>query len=138
MLIDLRTEGINIYFLCPFLGCFCLIGASFSSGQSIFGKYKFLDNILVSISQMLAIIPYLIKVKIKNESFMNTEKSKEEKKQMINNNFDDENNSIKISQGICLGVAEFLKLFIVNVGSDLFDIKFKLFFLLLMLLLLLL
>ena len=129
MLIDLRTEGINIYFLCPFLGCFCLIGASFSSGQSIFGKYKFLDNILVSISQMLAIIPYLIKVKIKNESFMNTEKSKEEKKQMINNNFDDENNSIKISQGLCLGAAEFLKLFIVNVGSDLFDIKFKLFFL---------
>ncbi len=127
MLIDLRTEGINIYFLCPFLGCFCLIGASFSSGQSIFGKYKFLENILVSVSQMLAIIPYLISVKIKNESFMNTEKSKEEKKQLINNNFEEENN-IKISQGICLGVVEFLRLFIVNVGSDLFDIKFKIFF----------
>lgn len=127
MLIDLRTEGINIYFLCPFLGCFCLIGASFSSGQSIFGKYKFLENILVSVSQMLAIIPYLISVKIKNESFMNTEKSKEEKKQLINNNFEDENN-IKISQGLCLGAVEFLKLFILNVGSDLFDIKFRIFF----------
>jgi hypothetical protein len=127
MLIDLRTEGINIYFLCPFLGCFCLIGASFSSGQSIFGKYKFLENILVSVSQMLAIIPYLISVKIKNESFMNTEKSKEEKKQLINNNFEEENN-IKISQGICLGVVEFLRIFIVNVGSDLFDIKFRIFF----------
>ena len=127
MLIDLRTEGINIYFLCPFLGCFCLIGASFSSGQSIFGKYKFLENILVSVSQMLAIIPYLISVKIKNESFMNTEKSKEEKKQLINNNFEEENN-IKISQGICLGVVEFLRLFILNVGSDLFDIKFRIFF----------
>lgn len=127
MLIDLRTEGINIYFLCPFLGCFCLIGASFSSGQSIFGKYKFLENILVSVSQMLAIIPYLISVKIKNESFMNTEKSKEEKKQLINNNFEEENN-IKISQGICLGAVEFLKLFILNVGSDLFDIKFRIFF----------
>ena len=127
MLIDLRTEGINIYFLCPFLGCFCLIGASFSSGQSIFGKYKSLENILVSISQMLAIIPYLISVKIKNESFMNTEKSKEEKKQMINNNLEEENN-IKISQGLCLGAVEFLKLFILNVGSDLFDIKFRIFF----------
>ena len=127
MLIDLRTEGINIYFLCPFLGCFCLIGASFSSGQSIFGKYKFLENILVSVSQMLAIIPYLISVKIKNESFMNTEKSKEEKKQMINNNLEEENN-IKISQGLCLGAVEFLKLFILNVGSDLFDIKFRIFF----------
>ena len=127
MLIDLRTEGINIYFLCPFLGCFCLIGASFSSGQSIFGKYKFLENILVSVSQMLAIIPYLISVKIKNESFMNTEKSKEEKKQLINNNFEEENN-IKISQGLCLGAVEFLKLFILNVGSDLFDIKFRIFF----------
>ena len=127
MLIDLRTEGINIYFLCPFLGCFCLIGASFSSGQSIFGKYKFLENILVSVSQMLAIIPYLISAKIKNESFMNTEKSKEEKKQLINNNFEEENN-IKISQGLCLGAVEFLKLFILNVGSDLFDIKFRIFF----------
>jgi len=127
MLIDLRTEGINIYFLCPFLGCFCLIGASFSSGQSIFGKYKFLENILVSVSQMLAIIPYLISVKIINESFMNTEKSKEEKKQLINNNFEEENN-IKISQGLCLGAVEFLKLFILNVGSDLFDIKFRIFF----------
>lgn len=127
MLIDLRTEGINIYFLCPFLGCFCLIGASFSSGQSIFGKYKFLENILVSVSQMLAIIPYLISVKIKNESFMNTEKSKEEKKQMINNNLEEENN-IKISQGLCLGAVEFLKLFILKVGSDLFDIKFRIFF----------
>ena len=127
MLIDLRTEGINIYFLCPFLGCFCLIGASFSSGQSIFGKYKSLENILVSVSQMLAIIPYLISVKIKNESFMNTEKSKEEKKQMMNNNFEEENN-IKISQGLCLGAVEFLKLFILNVGSDLFDIKFRIFF----------
>ena len=127
MLIVLRTEGINIYFLCPFLGCFCLIGASFSSGQSIFGKYKFLENILVSVSQMLAIIPYLISVKIKNESFMNTEKSKEEKKQLINNNFEEENN-IKISQGLCLGAVEFLKLFILNVGSDLFDIKFRIFF----------
>lgn len=127
MLIDLRTEGINIYFLCPFLGCFCLIGASFSSGQSIFGKYKFLENILVSVSQMLAIIPYLISVKIKNESFMNTEKSKEEKKQLINNNFEEENN-IKISQGLCLGAVEFLKLFILSVGSDLFDIKFRIFF----------
>ena len=127
MLIDLRTEGINIYFLCPFLGCFCLIGASFSSGQSIFGKYKFLENILVSVSQMLAIIPYLISVKIKNESFMNTEKSKEEKKQLINNNFEEENN-IKVSQGLCLGAVEFLKLFILNVGSDLFDIKFRIFF----------
>ena len=77
MLIDLRTEGLNIYFLCPFIGCFCLIGASFASGQSIFGKFPFLQNILVSVSEILALLPYLISKKIQNDSFMKTEKSKE-------------------------------------------------------------
>ena len=130
MLIDLRTEGLNIYFLCPFLGCFCLIGASFASGQSIYGKYMFLENILVSFSEILAIIPYLISVKIKNESFMNTQKTNEEKKQANNNNnIDEENSHISISQGIILGCANFLRFVILYVGSDLFDIKFKFFFL---------
>ena len=127
MLIDLRTEGLNIYFLCPFLGCFCLIGASFASGQSIYGKYMFLENILVSFSEILAIIPYLISVKIKHESFMNTQKTNEEKKQ-ANNNIDEENSHISISQGIILGCANFLRFVILYVGSDLFDIKFKFFF----------
>ena len=129
MLIDLRIEGLNKYFLCPFLGCFCLIGASFSSGQSIFGKYSFLDSILISISQIIAVIPYLISEKIKKESFMNTIKSKEENKEIANINLDIENNNIKVYQGIILGLSEFLRLFILYVGSDLFDIKFKVFFL---------
>ena len=59
MLIDLRTKGLNIYFLCPFIGSFCLIGAFFTSSKSIFGKYSIYQNILVSISQIFAIIPYL-------------------------------------------------------------------------------
>ena len=111
MLIDLRTEGLNIYFLCPFLGCFCLIAASFSSGQSVFGKYNTLENILVSFSEILAIIPYLISVKINNESFMNTQKSIEEKKELYNINLDGENNRIRISQGLIIGSANFLRLF---------------------------
>ena len=128
MLIDLRTEGLNIYFLCPFLGCFCLIAASFSSGQSVFGKYNTLENILVSFSEILAIIPYLISVKINNESFMNTQKSIEEKKELYNINLDGENSRIRISQGLIIGSANFLRLFLLYVGSDLFNIKFKFFF----------
>jgi vacuolar-type H+-ATPase subunit I/STV1 len=132
MLIDLRTEGINIYFLCPFIGSFCLIGASFSSGQSKFGKYPFLQNILNSTSEILAIIPYLISNKIKKVSFINnnmdTIEKINEKNDMTYNEIDEEQSRIKILDMILLGFVEFLWCFILYIGNDLFNNKFKYFF----------
>ncbi len=132
MLIDLRTDGLNIYFLCPFIGCFCLIGASFSSGQSKFGKYPFLENILVSVSQIFAIIPYLISVKIKKESYMNTQKSNEKKAKdknaLFNDEIDPEQSRIKITDAIILGFSDFFHSMILYFGNDIFKNKFKFFF----------
>ena len=132
MLIDLRTDGLNIYFLCPFIGCFCLIGASFSSGQSKFGKYPFLENILVSVSQIFAIIPYLISVKIKKESYMNTQKSNEKKAKdknaLLNDEIDPEQSRIKITDAIILGFSDFFHSMILYFGNDIFKNKFKFFF----------
>ena len=129
MLIDLRTDGLNIYFLCPFIGCFCLIGASLSSGRSIFGKFAFLKNILISLSQILAIIPYFISKKItKKKSSSNLQEENEENLEENNkNNLNEENNDIKIYQGIIVGFAEFLKSFVLLIGSDLFDIKYNIY-----------
>ena len=129
MLIDLRTEGLNIYFLCPFIGCFCLIGASFSSNQSKFGKYPFLQHILISISEILAVIPYLISNKIKKNSLNNQLKDKidnlNEKTDIALNEMDDEKNRIKILDTVLLGFLFFLQNFILNIGYDLFNNKFR-------------
>ena len=43
-------------------------------------------------------------------------------------NLDGENSRIRISQGLIFGSANFLRLFLLYVGSDLFNIKFKFFF----------
>ena len=132
MLIDLRTDGLNIYFLCPFIGCFCLIGASFSSGQSKFGKYPFLENILVSVSQIFAIVPYLISVKIKKESYMNTQKSNEnkakDKNALINDDVDPEQSRIRIFDAVILGFSDFFHAILLYFGNDIFNNKFKFFF----------
>ena len=129
MLIDLRTEGLNIYFLCPFIGCFCLIGASFSSNQSKFGKYPFLQHILISISEILAVIPYLISNKIKKNSLNDQLKDKidnlNEKTDIALNEMDDEKNRIKILDTVLLGFLFFLQNFILNIGYDLLNNKFR-------------
>ena len=129
MLIDLRTEGLNIYFLCPFIGCFCLIGASLSSGQSKFGKYPFLQNILISISEILAFIPYLISIRIKKKSLNNQLNDKEntskEKNDLAYNEIDEEKSHIKILDTIMLGFLDFLQSFILYIGNDLFNNKFR-------------
>ena len=127
MLIDLKAEGINIYFLCPFLCSFCLIGASFSSGQSIFGRFAFLKNILISASQILAIIPYFISKKIKKQKSLQKLQGENEENSETNNNnnLEEENNDLKIYQGLIIGVANFLNSFILKIGSDLFDIKYN-------------
>ena len=39
MLIYFNTEGINYYFLCPFICFFFLVGSSYTAGHTAFGKY---------------------------------------------------------------------------------------------------
>ena len=127
MLIDLRTEGLNIYFLCPFLCSFCLIGANFCSGQSIFGKYAGLRNILFSISQIIAIIPYFISMKIqRNKSYSDSQGINEQILQINNDNLE-EYSDFKIYQGLILGFVNFLDYFVVYIGIDLFGIEYDLY-----------
>ena len=127
MLIDLRTEGLNIYFLCPFLCSFCLIGANFCSGQSIFGKYAGLRNILFSISQIIAIIPYFISMKIqRNKSYSDSQGINEQILQINNDNLE-EYSDFKIYQGVLLGFVNFLDYFVVYIGIDLFGIEYDLY-----------
>ena len=127
MLIDLRTEGLNIYFLCPFLCSFCLIGANFCSGQSVFGKYAGLRNILFSISQIIAIIPYFISMKIqRNKSYTDSQGINEQILQINNDNLE-EYSDFKIYQGLILGFVNFLDYFVVYIGIDLFGIEYDLY-----------
>ena len=127
MLIDLRTEGLNIYFLCPFLCSFCLIGANFCSGQGVFGKYAGLRNILFSISQIIAIIPYFISMKIqRNKSYSDSQGINEQILQINNDNLE-EYSDFKIYQGVLLGFVNFLDYFVVYIGIDLFGIEYDLY-----------
>ena len=127
MLVDLRTEGLNIYFLCPFLCSFCLIGANFCSGQSVFGKYAGLRNILFSISQIIAIIPYFISMKIqRNKSYSDSQGINEQILQINNDNLE-EYSDFKIYQGVLLGFVNFLDYFVVYIGIDLFGIEYDLY-----------
>ena len=131
MLIDLRTEGLNVYFLCPFIGCFCLIGASFTSMQSKFGEFPILQQIIKSVSEILAIIPYLISLKIQKESFFYSDKNQElknkDKNELVYDNNDKGKSEINIYQGIILGFVSFMKSYLISLGADLFDIKFSLY-----------
>ncbi len=131
MLIDLRTEGLNVYFLCPFIGCFCLIGASFTSMQSKFGKFPILQQIIKSVSEILAIIPYLISLKIQKESFFYSDKNQElknkDKNELVYDNNDKGKSEINIYQGIILGFVSFMKSYLISLGAHLFDIKFSLY-----------
>ena len=129
MIIDLRTEGLNVYFLCPFIGCFCLIGASFASGQSKFGQFPLLQKLIISVSQIMAIIPYLISLKIQKDEDLYSDKQKDEKNKnkndIVYNNIEEENGQIKISQGIILGFVCFIRSYLLYLGNDLFKIKFE-------------
>ena len=130
MFIDLRIDGLNKYFLCPFIACFCLIGASFASNRSIYGKYPFLKNILISISEIGSIIPYLIYIKFHKNSSRTSIKKNIKKNQLIyNNNGEEEKFHIQIWKVIILGLVEFLYRFISSLGNDLFNkTNFKFFF----------
>ena len=129
MLIDLRTEGLNLYFLCPFIGCFCLIGSSFVSSNSIFGDYPFLKNILISISEILVIIPYFIYKTIKKCSNKTGTINKSSDDKLIFEKIEKEKNNVKIWKYILLGLIDFLNTFILYLGKDLFcKKKFKFYF----------
>ena len=132
MLIDLNTKGLNIYFLCPFIGSLCLIGAFFISSKSIFGKYSIFRNILVSISQMFAIIPYLIIKRMQRNSLNNVSNRTDSKDSYITEvsylNIKEEKKDIKIWQTIILGFIYFLHSFIPNLGNDFFENKILFYF----------
>ena len=130
MFIDLRIDGLNKYFLCPFIACFCLIGASFASNRSIYGKYPFLKNILISISEIGSIIPYLIYINFHKNSSRTSIKKNIKKNQLIyNNNGEEEKCHIQIWKVIILGLVEFLYRFISSLGNDLFNkTNFKFYF----------
>lgn len=72
MCIRFNTDGINYYYLCPFLGFFCLVGATYVGGFSEFGKNPFIQNMVVSLGEMLAIIPYLLSVEIDKSTYKKT------------------------------------------------------------------
>ena len=129
MLIDLRTEGLNLYFLCPCIGCFCLIGSSFDSNNSIFGNYPSLKIILNSISKILSFIPYLIYKKIKSNKKKKKIITKSSDDKLIFEKIETEKKNVKIWKYIFLGFIDFLYVFILYLGRDLFsNKKFKLYF----------
>ena len=129
MLIDIKTEVLNLYFLCPFIGCFCLIGSSLVSNNSIFGNYPFLKIILNAISKIFSFIPYLIYKKIKANSLEKKIINKSSDDKLIFEKIETEKNNAKIWTYIFLGFIDFLYTFILYLGRDLFsNKKFKLYF----------
>lgn len=117
-----NTDGINLYFLCPFVGFFFLVGSSFSAGFSVFGKFPYTQNIIVSLGEMLAIIPHLISEKIDKDTYQNNqapprdsikrEDSSNSKKlsiELVYNNREDDLLQISIYQILLLGFVDFLQ-----------------------------
>ena len=138
MLIYFNTEGINLYFLCPFVCFFCLVGASYVSGQSKFGKYAYTQNIVVSFGEMLAIIPYFISLKIDEDTYKESPKkksitkkedqSKTEKYQLEYFNVEEELSHIKLYHIILLGFVDFLQSFSMFYGNELYYNNYQIYF----------
>ena len=138
MLIYFNTEGINLYFLCPFISFFCLVGASFVGGQSKFGKYAYTQNIVVSFGEMLAIIPYLISLKIEEDTYKESPKKrsmtkkenqlKSEKYQLEYNDVEEELSQINICHVILLGFVDFLQSFSIFYGNELYYNNYQIYF----------
>ena len=141
MLIYFNTEGINLYFLCPFISFFFLVGASFVAGQSTFGKYAYTQNIIISFGEMLAIIPYLISEKIdedtykdssKRNSLNKSEKISNNKKslslQFEYNNIEEELSHVELYQILLLGFVDFLQSFSIFYGNELYSNNYQIYF----------
>lgn len=76
MIVKIIISEINLYLLCPFLAFFCAAIPTYISMKAVFTKYSLLENICVSLGEMLSIIPYIIS----NTIMKNLELSKKKKK----------------------------------------------------------
>ena len=136
MLIYFNTEGINYYFLFPFLGFFFLVGASFIARQSAFGKYSYIQNLIISLSEMLAVIPYSIAKKIDNEINPNNSNRRnkiEKNKQNVNdkheyNDKDKKFGQLQLNHIILLGFVDFLHYFFMFYGHELYGNNYHMYF----------
>lgn len=121
MFINFNTEGINLYFLCPFVCFFCLVGASYAAGQSSFGKNAFIQNMVVSLGEMLAIIPHLLSLKIDRDTYSNSERRSLPSENVSSNNkkdlsikleytnLEEDIQQISVFQILLLGFIDFLQ-----------------------------
>ena len=139
MLIYFNTEGINYYFLCPFISFFFLVGASFAAGQSIFGKYAYTQHIIISFGEMLAIIPYFISLKIEEDTYKNNSKRSnlnnngKKKTKSLNyeleyNDREEELSHIKLYHIVLLGFVDFLQSFSMFYGNELYTNNYQIYF----------
>ena len=140
MLIYFDSEGINIYFIFPFLCFFCAVGASFISSYSCFAKFPSLQNLVVSFGEILAIIPYLLSLKIDKDTFQGsskrnsinsspspTSKSLLDKYQLEYNDYEEELSHVEFYHIILLGFIDFLQSFCTYFGNELFDNQYQLY-----------
>ena len=118
MCLNFNTEGINLYFLCPFFCFFFLVISTYSSSgfESEFAKYPFTQNIIVSFGEILAIIPYLISVKIdkitykkKKINILNSEGKASTSIQYEYNKSEDNIKQANFTQILLLGFVDFIQ-----------------------------
>ena len=114
MCIYFNTDGINTYYICPFACFFFLVAASYVSGKSEFVKNPFLQNIVVSLGEMLGIIPHLISVIIEYQTYKKTETNtkkpgKNLRFELEYNNSEDDIPKISFLQVIFLSFIDFLQ-----------------------------
>lgn len=140
MLFYFNVEGINYYFLCPFICFFLLVGSSYTAGQSAFGQFTYIQNIIISFSEILAFIPYLISLKMDENTFKNTTKrnslititknptNKSLSYQLEYNNIEEEITNIKYYDILLLGFIDFLQSFATFYGNELYPHNYQIYF----------
>ena len=140
MFLNFNTEGINFYFLCPFACFFFLVFSSLTAGSTEFGKYPYTQNIIVSLGEMLGIIPYIISVNIEKETYkekeerisLNSEINSSDRKkslmiQLEYNKMEDNIPLVPIRKILILGFVDFLQslsFFYGNNVNDVYQIYF--------------
>jgi hypothetical protein len=137
MLIYFNTEGINKYFIYPFISFFFLVAASFTAGQSSFGKFAYTQNLIISIAEIMAIIPYYISLQLDEGTFRNNSKrsilirNDNEKSlsiQLEYTNTEEELSHLECYHIILLGFVDFLQSFCMFYGNDIYENNYQLYF----------
>ena len=137
MLIYFNTEGINKYFIYPFISFFCLVAASFTAGQSSFGKFAYTQNLIISIAEIMAIIPYYISLQLDEETFRNNSKrpilirNDNENSlsiQLEYTNTEEDLSHVEYYHIILLGFVDFLQSFCMFYGNDIYENNYQLYF----------